>query len=150
MLESDAKEVRDGQMELHDFDYATVEAAVLFFYDLPSYLPVSVTMSLLLFAEKFGIADLKVCCINCFSITVVNVLTFQDRSESMLLKRITTSNVVKVANLALEANAKKVRECCFEYLLKCLHKSYPVCDYADLNKSFALDLLSNAFAFVSK
>ena len=61
LFKRDAKEVRDGQMELHNFDFATVEAAVLYFYDLPSYLPVSTTMSLLLFAEKFGIVDLKVC-----------------------------------------------------------------------------------------
>uniref|UniRef100_A0A914Z0N3 BTB domain-containing protein n=1 Tax=Panagrolaimus superbus TaxID=310955 RepID=A0A914Z0N3_9BILA len=133
MFQSGMKEAKENKVEIKDFSFDIVQAAVKLFYhhSLVTDIKLDDKMKLLSFFDKYEIHSLK------------------NDLEAYLISGINESNVCCLANTALNSNSRKLKEKCVEFLHHCLKASKPICDFDLLDKDFALNLLKNAFCQVA-
>uniref|UniRef100_A0AC34G3G5 BTB domain-containing protein n=1 Tax=Panagrolaimus sp. ES5 TaxID=591445 RepID=A0AC34G3G5_9BILA len=131
MFNSTWKENEENKVIIGRFSYTIVFKAITFCYD---YLLVieseEEAMYLLEFGEYYNIPDLKC------------------EAESYLIEQISVINVCELSNAAANSNAKNLRLCCFNFLIKCLKESTAVEGIETVDVEFRLELLNKAFCVV--
>uniref|UniRef100_A0A914PEY1 BTB domain-containing protein n=1 Tax=Panagrolaimus davidi TaxID=227884 RepID=A0A914PEY1_9BILA len=118
------KEKAEGKVEIIDFNYETVNAAIAFCYDqnisqfLDKNFPTN-AFSLLQFAGKYFINDL------------------QETIENFLAKSVSPLNIVEITNTAIKKYSTKLENYCFNHFLIFFKQEIPVENMDLLDKEFA-------------
>uniref|UniRef100_A0AC34G815 BTB domain-containing protein n=1 Tax=Panagrolaimus sp. ES5 TaxID=591445 RepID=A0AC34G815_9BILA len=134
MFATKMKESAENKVEIIDFSFTVVEAAIFMCYEKPfnSILTIDEYMLLLQFFDKYNIDSLK------------------DKIELHLIGEINESNVCRLVNSSLLSNSPKLYEKCGIFLKNALENNTPVSDMEYLDKDLAINLLKNVFCYVSK
>uniref|UniRef100_A0A914P404 BTB domain-containing protein n=1 Tax=Panagrolaimus davidi TaxID=227884 RepID=A0A914P404_9BILA len=131
MFNSSWKENEEQKALISGFPYIIVFKAVTFCYDYSLIFETyDEAMDMLEFGEYYNIQNLK------------------DEAESYLIEQISVNNVCELSNAAVNSNAKNLRLCCFNFLIKCLKESTAVEGIDAIDVGFRLELLSKAFCVV--
>uniref|UniRef100_A0A914Z1Q9 BTB domain-containing protein n=1 Tax=Panagrolaimus superbus TaxID=310955 RepID=A0A914Z1Q9_9BILA len=133
MFQSGMKEAEENKVEINDFPFNIVEAAIKLCYhhSLVTDITLNNKMALLQFFDKYNIHSVK------------------NDLEAYLISEIDESNVCFLTNCSLRSNSRKLEEKCAEFIQRCFNTK-PIADFDLLDKDFALNLLKNAFCQVSK
>uniref|UniRef100_A0AC34FRK4 BTB domain-containing protein n=1 Tax=Panagrolaimus sp. ES5 TaxID=591445 RepID=A0AC34FRK4_9BILA len=134
MFQSGLKEAQENKVEIKDFSFDIVEAAIKLCYhqSLITDITLEDKEKLLQFFDKYDIVPLK------------------NDLENNLISEIDVSTVCQLTNFSLLSNASNLNQKCAEFLQTCLDKKTPVSDFSLLDKDFALKLFQKAFYPVSK
>uniref|UniRef100_A0AC35GB71 BTB domain-containing protein n=1 Tax=Panagrolaimus sp. PS1159 TaxID=55785 RepID=A0AC35GB71_9BILA len=134
MFETKMKESFENQVEIIDFSFTVVEAAVLMCYQksTTSFLTMIDYMKLLQFFDKY------------------NIETIKEKIENYLIDEICESNVCKFVNCSILSNSQKLYQKCGDFLKNALENKTPISDLELLDKDLAVNLLKNVYCYVSK
>uniref|UniRef100_A0AC34FKP5 BTB domain-containing protein n=1 Tax=Panagrolaimus sp. ES5 TaxID=591445 RepID=A0AC34FKP5_9BILA len=127
MFNSGMKEARESKVKFEEFSFDVVEMAIKFCYDIKHGslgCSVDTRLSLLKFSDVYDIADLKI------------------YVQQKLAKQLSSDNLCKIANAAIEFNADKLRLCCMLYLIKCLKNTVAISDFDSLDANFKFEAMN--------
>uniref|UniRef100_A0AC34FMZ8 BTB domain-containing protein n=1 Tax=Panagrolaimus sp. ES5 TaxID=591445 RepID=A0AC34FMZ8_9BILA len=131
MIKTDMKEKAENKVEIIDFDFETVVAAIAFCYDrdyLEGIAEWKKLVTLHQFADKYDIQD------------------FKKPLELHLMHWISFENICEITNAAIMTNYANLQKFCFDCLLMALRNGIPVKDFEKLDNDFSYDLLTKAFS----
>jgi hypothetical protein len=137
MFDSGKKEATQNKVEIEDFSFDVVDAAIKICYDCEikdygiKYLfSMDEFLLLLKFSDVYDIAHVK---------------TY---AESYLADEITQNNVCRLANAAVEFHAEKLQLSCINSLIKYLKNSTAVAYFDSLDDAFKSEIATKAFCHV--
>uniref|UniRef100_A0A914PP01 BTB domain-containing protein n=1 Tax=Panagrolaimus davidi TaxID=227884 RepID=A0A914PP01_9BILA len=135
MIQSGFKESKESKVAIIDFDYESVEIAIKYLYGISiiEKLNVSLAIKFLQFSDKYDISDLH------------------NSLEIYLLNKKSPLNICEILNASITSNSIKLREHCFDFILKCLKESIFIKDLANveiemyqrINKEFLYAVCTN-------
>uniref|UniRef100_A0AC34FWE8 BTB domain-containing protein n=1 Tax=Panagrolaimus sp. ES5 TaxID=591445 RepID=A0AC34FWE8_9BILA len=126
MLQAEMKEKAEGRVEIVDFDVEVVQAAVEYFYDRDTYksLNLDKLISLLQFAEKYDIKDLKA------------------DVEYAFLAHLSPATICQIANASIQSNSLVLKDLCVQTMIIYINQKTPFADSEILDKDFASKIIN--------
>uniref|UniRef100_A0AC35FH99 BTB domain-containing protein n=1 Tax=Panagrolaimus sp. PS1159 TaxID=55785 RepID=A0AC35FH99_9BILA len=123
------KEAVEKTIEITDFCFKTVKAAINFCYeqDITEFINEENASELLHFADKY------------------NIKALHDTIQSILIEKLSEVNVCKLANASITSNATELRECCICFLVPLAKQSKIIDGIKELKDEIAGEIGRRVF-----